>query len=131
MFLKYSDFYEKKELNKYNLVFIRKINEEKKYLKVIRKNPDIEKISFSEIKKDELNDFKTLKKTYLFAIKSLLIKEKIPINFAVELISNLKTGVNSESFEEIIESIKLVKENDEKKIIIIFIEKLIKKIDFL
>lgn len=130
MLLKESSFYNEDELKKYNSIFLSKINANKKYKEIIKFFPDVDDVCYMEItdKKNKVAVFKDIKIIYLESIKELIIREKIPIEFAIELISNIKFGIKKETFEDVILKIKSIDESDEKRLIMLFINELIKKI---
>lgn len=108
MFVASGTLYDKEETLKYNKVYLEELKKHKDHKSIVnisRLKREANNMTLEEMKlcnHKNLKEFVRLNIVSLNALKSILIKREVPVEFAIEVISKMELGVNNGQFQELL-----------------------------
>lgn len=129
MFVASGTLYNKEDTLKYNKVYLEELKKHKDHksiVKISKLKRDAQNMTLEEMRScnhKNLEEFIRLNVISLNALKSILSKRLVPVEFAIEVISKMELGVNNGQFQEIL--VETMKEDltEEEDVIIEVINK--------
>ena len=108
MFVTSGVLYEKDETLKYNMIYLdelKKHKDHKSLVKISNLKREANNMTLEEMQMcghKNLKEFIKLNVVALNALKSVLLKKTVPVEYAIEVISKMELGVNNSQFQTIL-----------------------------